>query len=49
MSYVTLRRRIATLVVLAFVSVMGSSVAAATVADHAYAQLPGGGTTTPIS
>jgi hypothetical protein len=35
---VTLRRRIATLVVMAFLSVMGATVAAATVADSADAK-----------
>jgi hypothetical protein len=35
MSDVTLRRRIAALVVMAFLSVMGTSVAAATFADSA--------------
>jgi hypothetical protein len=35
MSDVTLRRRIATLVVMAFLSLMGATVVAASVADHA--------------
>jgi hypothetical protein len=38
MSDVTLRRRIATLVLMAFLSLMGATVAAATAADHADAQ-----------
>jgi hypothetical protein len=38
MREVTLRRRIATLVVMAFLSVMGATVVAASVADHAHAQ-----------
>jgi len=37
MSVLTLRRRIAVLMVMAFLSVMGATVAAATVADHAEA------------
>ena len=35
----TLRKRIATLVLMAFLSVMGTTVAAATVADSAEAQI----------
>jgi hypothetical protein len=38
MSDVTLRRRIAALVVMAFLSWMGATVMAATVADHVHAQ-----------
>ena len=38
MSDLTLRRRIAALVVMAFVSMMGATLAAATVADSADAQ-----------
>jgi hypothetical protein len=37
MSEVTLRRRIAALVVMAFLSVMGATVVAASVADDAHA------------
>ena len=37
MSSLALKRRIATLLVMAFLSVMGASVAAATVADAAHA------------
>jgi hypothetical protein len=39
MSDLTLRRRIAALIVMAFLSVMGTTVAAATVADSAEAQI----------
>jgi hypothetical protein len=40
MSNLTLKRRIAALVVMAFLSVMGATLAAATAADSADASIP---------